>query len=72
MTYRTLAPRLLALGLSIASACAGARQPIKIESIAHLPEIQSVSMSADGKNLVALTMITGHIRHYLDEGQDEI
>ena len=25
-----------------------------------------------GKNLVALTMITGHIRHYLDEGQDEI
>ena len=25
-----------------------------------------------GKDLVALTMITGHIRHYLDEGQDEI
>ena len=25
-----------------------------------------------GKNLVALTMITGHIRHYLDEGHDEI
>ena len=25
-----------------------------------------------GKNLVALNMITGHIRHYLDEGHDEI
>ena len=25
-----------------------------------------------GKNLVALTMITGHIRHYLDEGHNEI
>ncbi|MFN3702664.1 alpha/beta hydrolase family protein [Thermomonas sp.] len=64
MTYRTLAPRLLALGLSIASACAGARQPIKIESIAHLPEIQSVSMSADGKNLVALVVAPG------SKGQD--
>ena len=64
MTHRTLAPSLLALSLSVACAGAFARQPIKIESIAHLPEIQSVSMSADGKNLVALVVAPG------SKGQD--
>lgn len=31
-----------------------AREPIPIEALARVPQIQSVSMSADGKNLVAL------------------
>lgn len=53
-------PTLLAVSLLLAcSAATQAREPIKIEAIAHLPEIQSVSMSADGKNLVALIAAPG-------------
>src|SRR5690606_38882018 len=33
---------------------AGARDPIPIEDLAKLPEIQSVSMSSDGRNLAAI------------------
>jgi len=41
-----------------------AAQPIPIESFARMPEIQSVSMSSDGKNLVAL------IKSPTGDGQD--
>jgi hypothetical protein len=33
---------------------ASARDPISIESLASMPKIQSVSMSTDGRNIVAL------------------
>ncbi|MCK7594878.1 alpha/beta hydrolase family protein [Pseudomarimonas salicorniae] len=44
---------LVALAVGMA-AQADARNPIPIESLSHVPEIQSVSMSADGRNIVAL------------------
>jgi len=43
---------------------AHAAQPIPIESFSKLPEIQSVSMSSDGKNLVAL------VKSPTGDGQD--
>lgn len=58
MTRSTLsflaASGLMALLPAIAQA-----DPIPIESFAKVPEIQSVSMSADGKNLVALIAAPG-------------
>ena len=33
---------------------ASARDPISIEALSSMPKIQSVSMSSDGKNIVAL------------------
>jgi hypothetical protein len=51
--------KLLLAACLTASAAASAREPISIESIARVPEIQSVSMSADGKNLVALVAAPG-------------
>ena len=49
----------LLLATCLAATAAAAREPISIESIARVPEIQSVSMSADGKNLVALVTAPG-------------
>ena len=43
-----------AIGLAMASGVAQAAQPIAIEDLARLPAIQSISMSPDGKHLVAL------------------
>jgi dienelactone hydrolase len=52
--------RLPLLAMALCAAGLGqARSPIPIESLAHLPEIQSVSMSADGKNIVALVKNPG-------------
>lgn len=45
---------LLASSSLIASAGAAARDAIPIEAFAKVPEIQSVSMSSDGKNLVGI------------------
>jgi len=52
--------RLAASCLLVFSAnTVSARTPIPIESLARVPEIQSVSMSTDGKNLVALVAAPG-------------
>ena len=59
MSTRTIAKHLLAAGLAFACLSAVAGQPIPIETLAHLPEIQSVSMSTDGKNVVALVAAPG-------------
>lgn len=50
--------RLLALCMLLGAtgAVSAARTPIPAEAFARTPEIQSVSMSADGKNLVALVV----------------
>ena len=53
-------PRLAVLLLSlVGSNLAFAQEPISIDAIARLPAIQSVSMSNDGKNLVALVPVPG-------------
>lgn len=48
---------------TLAAACVGstafAREPIPVDQLARVSEIQSVSMSADGKNLVALVASPG-------------
>ena len=49
---------LAATALAFTGQCL-AREPIPIEAFARTPEIQSVSMSADGKNLVALVRSPG-------------
>ncbi len=49
----------LAACLLLASCSAIAKPPIPIESFAKVPDIQSVSMSADGKNLVAIVAMPG-------------
>lgn len=54
--------RLLVLGAILctsSTAAAAQRTPIPAEAFARTPEIQSVSMSADGKNLVALVAAPG-------------
>lgn len=50
---------LLAVFLITAAGQAAAREAIPIASFARVPEIQSVSMSADGRNLVALIAAPG-------------
>ena len=50
---------LIAASLLLLGGTAAAREPISIESLAHVPDIQSASMSADGKNLVALVVAPG-------------
>ncbi|MBN8263633.1 MAG: S9 family peptidase, partial [Xanthomonadales bacterium] len=50
---------LLALALATASLASTAGEPIPVEALAKLPDIQSVSMSADGKNVVALVAAPG-------------
>ena len=53
----------LAAGCLSLAAAAHAREPIPASAFARLPEIQSVSMSADGKNLVALVVAPGSDYH---------
>jgi dienelactone hydrolase len=55
---RKILPTLVAT-LLLAPAAAAARTPIPIESFAKVPDISSVSMSSDGKNLVAIVAIPG-------------
>ena len=50
---------LLAASLLICSHPAQAGEPIPIETLARVPAIQSVSMSTDGKNLVAIVEAPG-------------
>lgn len=50
---------LLAAALYAMSVPADAREPIPASAFAKVPEIQSVSMSADGRNLVALIAAPG-------------
>jgi len=55
--HRSLFAAMLAAGWAPGLALAAqpaAIQPISIEALAHLPALQSVSMSPDGKHLVAL------------------
>ena len=53
----------IVLGLALLPGAAFSSQPIPIDSFARLPEIQSVSMSSDGKNLVALVAAPGSDDH---------
>lgn len=55
--------RILAAGIALLPCAAFSAQPIPIDSFARLPDIQSVSMSADGKNLVALVAAPGSDNH---------
>ncbi|WP_238333354.1 alpha/beta hydrolase family protein [Luteimonas marina] len=48
-----------ALSLCLVAGSVPAAQPIPIESFARLPDIQSVSMSTDGKNLAAIVALPG-------------
>lgn len=50
---------LLIAGLAFFAAPALAREPIPAQAFARVPAIQSVSMSADGKNLVAVVAAPG-------------
>ncbi|MBB1087447.1 S9 family peptidase [Lysobacter sp. SG-8] len=54
MKINTHSLRIAAACLSLAAGCAFAREPIPADSFARVPAIQSVTMSTDGKNLVAL------------------
>lgn len=51
--------RPFAILMSLVAATAAAREPIPIDALARTPEIQSVSMSADGRNLVAIVAAPG-------------
>lgn len=51
--------RFIAASLLMMSGTTIARDAIPIESFARLPNIQSVSMSTDGKNLVAIVAMPG-------------
>lgn len=51
--------KALTISLSMLAGTAVAREPIPIESFARVPNIQSVSMSADGRNLVAIVAAPG-------------
>lgn len=50
---------LLAAGLLLSAPAATAGEPISIENLSRVPAIQSVSMSTDGKNLVAIVETPG-------------
>ena len=47
------------LGAGLLACAAQAREPIPIDSFARVPDIQSVSMSSDGENIVALVASPG-------------
>lgn len=51
--------RLLGATFLLHAACVSAREPIPAEAFAKVPAIQSVSMSTDGKRLVALIASPG-------------
>ncbi|NLB14486.1 MAG: S9 family peptidase, partial [Gammaproteobacteria bacterium] len=50
---------LLAFAFALLAGPSLAREPVPIELLARVPDIQSVSMSTDGKNLVALVVAPG-------------
>lgn len=50
---------LLACAAAMLAGPVLAREPVPIELLARVPDIQSVSMSTDGKNLVALVVAPG-------------
>lgn len=54
MITRTAKLQLLLLSFSLAAGSSVAREPISADAFARTPDIQSVTMSVDGKNLVAL------------------
>lgn len=51
--------KAIAASLLLISGGVLAREPIPAEAFARMPEIQSVSMSTDGKNLVAIVAMPG-------------
>lgn len=57
MTTRTYT--MLLFALLIGPAGASVREPIPIEALSRVPEIQSVSLSLDGRNVVALVPAPG-------------
>ena len=59
MIKKSRAIGLAASLLCTASVVASAAEPIPAEHFARLPELQSVSMSTDGKNLVAIVPVPG-------------
>jgi dipeptidyl aminopeptidase/acylaminoacyl peptidase len=56
---RTRVPALLALSGCLAASAARAGEPISIDALARVPAIQSVSMSTDAKNIVAIVAAPG-------------
>src|SRR5687768_11989927 len=54
MSMKSRKTGLITASLLLLAGTAAAREPIPIESLARVPDIQSVSMSTDGKNLVAV------------------
>lgn len=59
MSSKANALSLLTIGVLLALPAAHAADPIPIEVLARVPVIQSVSMSTDGKNLVAIVEVPG-------------
>ncbi|MGV8923390.1 MAG: alpha/beta hydrolase family protein [Thermomonas sp.] len=59
MSSQTNTLSLLTIGVLLAMPAAHAAEPIPIEVLARVPVIQSVSMSTDGKNLVAIVEVPG-------------
>lgn len=59
MLRHTARISVLAASLLLLTGQAAARTPIPIAAFAKVPEIQSVSMSADGRNLVAIIAAPG-------------
>src|SRR5690554_404742 len=59
MTTKSRAASLIATLLCTAAAAATAAEPIPAEHFARVPMIQQVSMSSDGRNLVALVASPG-------------
>lgn len=59
MLNRTKTVAAVVAGVLLCGGAASAREPIPAEQLARVPEIQSVSMSTDGKNLVALVPVPG-------------
>ncbi|MFN3843315.1 MAG: alpha/beta hydrolase family protein [Rehaibacterium terrae] len=59
MTRASWTVALAACALILAPRAADARTPIPIETLAEAPRIQSISMSTDGKNIVAVLGMPG-------------
>lgn len=59
MITRATQIQLALLSLTLATGTLFAREPIPADAFARTPDIQSVSMSVDGKNLVALVAAPG-------------
>ena len=57
---------------SVLEQCQATVKPMHERYVEPSKRYADLVVPEGGKNLVALTMIPGHIRHYLDEGHDEI